>query len=91
MKRTLMRRTSVAVAAAALATGASSLFGGVALATGHGHHNHEGGDGGDGGKTNANCLVPIGVSAGVVGQGDDASQCNATGGAGADGGTGANY
>jgi hypothetical protein len=35
--------------------------------------------------------VPIGASAGVIGQGGDTSQCNATGGAGGDGGTGVNY
>ncbi|MDT7608353.1 MAG: hypothetical protein QOG96_2856 [Pseudonocardiales bacterium] len=50
-----------------------------------------GGNGGNGGAANANCGVPIGISAGVVGQGGDNSQCNATGGDGADGGTGANY
>jgi len=39
----------------------------------------------------ANCAVPIAVSIGLVGQGSDVSQCNATGGAGGNGGTGANY
>jgi len=33
----------------------------------------------------------IGITAGVIGQGGDVSQCNATGGNGGDGGTGANY
>jgi hypothetical protein len=56
-----------------------------------GSHDNDGGNGGNGGAANANCGVPIGISAGVVGQGGDNSQCNATGGAGADGGTGANY
>jgi hypothetical protein len=36
-------------------------------------------------------VLPIGISAGVIGQGGDNSQCNATGGAGGDGGTGSNY
>jgi hypothetical protein len=56
-----------------------------------GSHDNVGGNGGNGGAANANCAVPIGVSAGVVGQGGDNSQCNATGGAGGDGGTGADY
>ena len=48
-------------------------------------------NGGNGGDANANCAVPIAVSIGLVGQGGDVSQCNATGGAGGNGGTGANY
>jgi hypothetical protein len=91
MKRSLVHRGVTAVAAVVLASGASALFGGAAFAGGHGHHDNEGGDGDDGGKANANCVAPIGVSAGVVGQGDDVSQCNATGGDGGHGGTGANY
>jgi hypothetical protein len=47
-----------------------------------------GGNGGSGGGANANCLVPIGASAGVVGQGGPVSQCNAGGGAGGAGGAG---
>lgn len=47
--------------------------------------------GGDGGASNANCAVPVGVSAGVVGQGGDNTQCTATGGAGGDGGSGVDY
>lgn len=88
MQHLFIRRAAVA---AALAASASALFGGTAFAGGHGQHNDIGGSGGDGGKANANCAVPIGVSAGVVGQGDDVSQCNATGGDGGHGGTGANY
>jgi hypothetical protein len=58
------------------------------------HNNHgvrgDGGNGGNGGKANANCAVPVGVSAGVIGQGGDVSQCNANGGAGGNGGAGIN-
>ncbi|HEY1966561.1 MAG TPA: hypothetical protein VGH89_01330 [Pseudonocardia sp.] len=50
-----------------------------------------GGKGGAGGNANANCAVPIGVSAGVVGQGGPVSQCNATAGAGGAGGSGVSY
>jgi len=57
----------------------------------HGEHNNSGGNGGNGGDANVNCVLPIGISAGIVGQGGDNSQCNATGGGGGDGGTGANY
>jgi len=38
-----------------------------------------------------NCLIPIGASAGVLGQGGPVSQCQAGGGAGGAGGDGANY
>jgi hypothetical protein len=57
----------------------------------HGSGDNVGGSGGNGADANANCAVPIGVSAGVVGQGGPVSQCNATGGDGGDGGTGADY
>lgn len=61
----------------------------------HGHHHKgvrgEGGQGGNGGGANANCLIPVGVSAGVVGQGGDNSQCNASAGAGGSGGNGVSY
>lgn len=103
MKRSFMRQAAVAVAATALAVGTSTLFGGVALAAGHNHHsndhngptydagsdNNYGGRGGAGGGGRSNCLIPLGVSAGVIGQGGDDSQCNAAGGNGAAGGAGA--
>jgi len=57
----------------------------------HGAHGDDGGNGGNGGNANVNCVLPIGITAGVIGQGGDVSQCNATGGNGGDGGTGANY
>jgi hypothetical protein len=91
MNRRFGQRAVVAVAATALAAGASALFGGSALAGSHGEHNNSGGDGGNGGKSNVNCVLPIGVSAGIIGQGGDNSQCQATGGGAGDGGTGANY
>jgi hypothetical protein len=53
------------------------------------HYTHgKGGNGGNGGSANANCAVPVGVSAGVIGQGGSVSQCNAVGGAGGAGGNG---
>jgi len=91
MNRRLGQRATVAVAAAALAVGASALLGGTAFAGSHGEHNNSGGAGGSGGTANSNCLIPIGVSAGVIGQGGPISQCDATSGGGGDGGTGANY
>jgi hypothetical protein len=91
MNRRLGQRAVIAVAAAALTAGASALFGGTAFAGSHGEHNNSGGAGGNGGAANSNCVIPIGVTAGVIGQGGDNSQCQATGGDAGDGGTGANY
>ena len=91
MNRRLGQRAVIAVAAAALTAGASALFGGTAFAGSHGEHNNSGGAGGSGGAANANCVIPVGVTAGVIGQGGPVSQCGATGGAAGDGGTGANY
>jgi hypothetical protein len=68
---------------------ASALFAGAAFAGGQ--HDSSGGPGGNGGETKVNCVLPLGLSLGLVGQGDGVSQCNATGGAGGGGGTGANY
>lgn len=48
--------------------------------------NGTGGRGGNGGGANANCLIPVGASADVIGQGGPVSQCN--GGAGGAGGNG---
>lgn len=76
-----------AVGAAAMALG-TAVFAGSALA--HDVHGH-GGGGGNGAKANANCGVPVGVSAGVIGQGGDNKQCNANGGAGGNGGNGVQY
>jgi hypothetical protein len=78
------------VAVAVLAGGASVFLGGTALAE-HGYHGDSAGAGGHNGGANANCLVPVGVSAGVVGQGDDVRQCNAAGGGAGNGPTGAGY
>ena len=60
------------------------LFTGTALAGG------TGGGGGNGGGANANCLIPVGVTAGVIGQGGNVAQCDATGGSGGGGGDGVN-
>ena len=84
-------RTAAATAVLALGAAGSALFGGVALAGSHGTHDNTGGNGGGGGDTNVNCVLPIGLSLGLIGQGGDNSQCNATGGSGGGGGTGANY
>jgi hypothetical protein len=86
-----------AIALAAFAMVGSTLFGGAALAgdnNGHGHDKgqdnteHTGGPGGSGGEANAQCLIPIGISLGIFGEGGDISQCDATGGAGGTGGAG---
>ena len=52
------------------------------------HTRGVGGNGGSGGGSDTNCAVPVGVSAGVIGQGGDVSQCNTVGGAGGNGGAG---
>lgn len=51
----------------------------------------DGGNAGNGGQSNSNCLVPVGISAGVVGQGSSNEQCNANGGQGGHGGSGVSY
>jgi hypothetical protein len=48
----------------------------------------DGGDGGTGGNSAANCLVPLGVSAGVLGQSGNQSQCDSHAGKGGDAGDG---
>jgi hypothetical protein len=85
------RKSAIGVAAFAMV--GSTLFGGAALAGGYGYGTTEntGGPGGSGGPANSQCLIPIGISIGILGQGGDVSQCNATGGAGGTGGTGADY
>lgn len=88
MIRKFGRKASVASAVLTLGTLGSALFAGNALATGHSDVNGDGGDGGKGGKTNVNCVLPIGASLGLVGQGGDNSMCNATGGGGGDAGDG---
>jgi len=89
--RKFSSRTAFAAAVLALGASGSALFGGTALAGGHGTHDNTGGSGGYGGDANANCAIPIGISLGLLGQGGPVSQCEATGGAGGGGGTGANY
>jgi len=101
MIRTIGQRVGVAAAAAVLSAGGMLAIAGTAFAHDHGnsegHDGHDGyseydegsgGDGGNGGNSNANCVVPLGVSAGVIGQGGPVSQCNSTSGNGGDGGDG---
>ncbi|HEY1969884.1 MAG TPA: hypothetical protein VGH89_18160 [Pseudonocardia sp.] len=80
-------RATFAVAAVAMG---SVAFAGSAMAT-DGYTHGSGGSGGNGGAANANCAIPIGVSAGVLGQGGPIKQCNATGGAAGNGGSGVSY
>ncbi|HEX4247758.1 MAG TPA: hypothetical protein VH008_07810 [Pseudonocardia sp.] len=100
MNRNWGRKAGFVTTVVAVGTAVSALLGGVAMAAcddhGDGGHEHgsysaSGGNGGNGADANANCAVPIGASVGLLGQGGDNSQCNATGGGGGDGGTGANY
>jgi hypothetical protein len=104
MRSALRHRRVFTVSAAALAAGTITLFGSAsAFADGHHsdnsrddkprarHQTHRGGDGGTGGRTNSNCVIPLGVSAGVLGQGDPVNQCDVEGGSGGDGGSGAHY
>lgn len=89
MIRKFGRKATVASAVLTLGTLGSALFAGNAMATGHsGDVNGDGGSGGNGGKTNVNCVLPIGATLGLVGQGGDNSMCNATGGGGGVGGDG---
>jgi hypothetical protein len=93
-------RTALATAATAvLLTGSAGLFAGTALATdndGHHHRHHHGtegeaGTGGTGGNAASNCLIPLGISAGIVGQGGSNTQCDAHAGQGGEGGDGIHY
>jgi hypothetical protein len=52
------------------------------------YYRSNGGDGGNGGNSNANCAAPLGVSAGLMGQGGPVSQCNSNSGGGGDAGDG---
>jgi hypothetical protein len=82
-----MRKSKVLTSAAAFALVGTALFGGAAMAGGPDDVSNAGGAGGPGGGAATECLVPIGVSAGlIIGKGGDVSQCNAAGGAGGAGG-----
>jgi len=83
------QRAAIAVASVALAACSSMLFGGTAFATGE--TNNVGGAGGSGGSGAAKCGVPVGITAGVIGQGGDISQCNGSGGNGGSGGGATDY
>jgi len=105
MIRTIGQRVGVAAAAAVLSAGGVFAIAGTAFANDYGnsegHDGHDGssdvdygegngGNGGYGGNSNTNCVVPLGLSAGVIGQGGPVSQCNSTSGNGGDGGDGTN-
>lgn len=77
------RKAGVAAATVVLGAACAAMFGGTAFAGGHGDHT---GQGGDGGGSRAACLVPVGVSAGIVGQGQNVDNCNSRGGDGGAGG-----
>ena len=83
----MTRKIAVAIAATALAAGASTLMGGTAFANGHGDNN-TGGAGGAGGKSEINCWLPIAVGGVATAKGGDAAQCNNFGANGGDGGAG---
>jgi hypothetical protein len=87
----MLRKSAVAAAVIAFATAGSAFLGGTAFAGDETEVWNVGGAGGNGGNANANCLIPIGASVGLLGQGGNVAQCNAAGGAGGAGGTGANY
>jgi hypothetical protein len=89
-----------AIAAVAFATVGSTVFGGAALAGDHKRDHKDGkkdvtvtntgGPGGAGGQSQAQCLIPVGLSVGLLfGAGGNVDQCNSTGGAGGAGGAGA--
>jgi hypothetical protein len=80
----MTRKITVAAAAAALALGVSTMFGGVAFAW---DTNNHGGPGGNGGNSSTKCAVPVGVSAALIlAQSNDVQQCNANAGNGGRGG-----
>jgi hypothetical protein len=86
-----------AIASVAFATVGSTVFGGAALAGDKDHKDgkkdvtvtNTGGPGGAGGQSQAQCLIPVGLSLGLLGAGGPVDQCNSTGGAGGAGGAGA--
>jgi hypothetical protein len=77
--------TRQAAVVATVIAASAVMFTGSALAS---VTDGNGGSGGNGGGANANCLIPIGVTAGVIGQGGANSQCNAVGGGAGNGGNG---
>jgi hypothetical protein len=96
MVRKISQRVVVTAAAIMLSLGGTFALAGTALA----HDSQDGqdgqdveyegngGNGGDGGEAKSNCVVPLGLSAGVMGQGGPVSQCQTNAGHGGDGGNG---
>jgi hypothetical protein len=91
----LARKVAVSATVLVLGVGGSAIFAGTALAGGCGCNGESpassggtGGSGGSGGSASSQCVIPVGVSAGVIGQGGPVGQCNAGGGAGGAGGNG---
>jgi hypothetical protein len=87
MIRKIGQKVTVVAAALVMLTGIAAATTGTAFAT-HRNVDGDGGDGGTGGNANANCLVPVALSAGVLGQGGSDSQCNSEAGGGGDAGDG---
>jgi hypothetical protein len=84
-----MRKYGQRAAVAAVAVALSTVgFAGTAFAWGHNDVDGVGGNGGSGGPSNANCGVPVAITAGVIGQGGDVAQCNSAGGNGGNAGDG---
>ncbi|HTF47726.1 MAG TPA: hypothetical protein VK735_09785 [Pseudonocardia sp.] len=98
MVRKISQRVVVTAAAIMLSAGGTFALAGTAFA--HDSHGEDGqngqdveyegngGDGGAGGEAKSNCVVPLGLSAGVMGQGGPVSQCQTNAGHGGDGGGG---
>jgi hypothetical protein len=72
MRGLLSLHVAIVGAVTAVTAGAAG-FTGTAFA--HDHY-YDGNDG----DSNANCVLPIGASVGIIGQGGDNTQCNAAGG-----------
>jgi hypothetical protein len=95
----LAQKITLSATVLVLGVGGSAMFTGTALAgcgcngepPAHASSSGTGGNGGNGGNgggASSQCAIPVGVSAGVIGQGGPVGQCNAGGGAGGAGGNG---
>jgi hypothetical protein len=81
------RRAAVGATIVALGIVGSGVFGGLAIADGA-HNGEVGGGGGNGGEARARCVLPLGLSLGLIGNVGDQNACDTAGG---DGGSGADY
>jgi len=75
----LGRKAAVGATIVALGIAGSGVFGGLAIADGA-HDGDLGGGGGNGGDAGAKCVLPLGLSLGLIGDGGDQNACNADGG-----------